>query len=48
MLRRAVVRYLERVRRMAIRERYVQAYEDTSDLDDELEGWAEERVWLDE
>lgn len=47
-LRRAVTLYLERIRRMEIRERYVRAYGDTSDLDEELEGWAEEGVWPEE
>lgn len=46
-VRRAVAQYLDRVRRMEIRESYERAYGDGADLDEELEGWAEEGVWPD-
>lgn len=46
-VRRAVAQYLDRVRRMEIRESYERAYGDGADLDEELGGWVEEGVWPD-
>jgi Arc/MetJ-type ribon-helix-helix transcriptional regulator len=47
-LRRAVEEYLERRRRIEIRERYRQAYGDGEGLGVEFEGWEKQGTWPDE
>lgn len=47
-LRRAIAEYLERRRRMAVREGYERAYGSAHPEDDELAGWDAEGVWPDE
>jgi len=44
-LRRAASEYLRRQRREAITTQYERAYQDSSGLGDELEGWGEEVHW---
>ena len=47
-LRRAVAEYLEKRRRLEIRERYREAYGDGQGLGVEYSGWEGEGVWPDE
>ncbi|MEQ1855885.1 MAG: ribbon-helix-helix protein, CopG family [Longimicrobiales bacterium] len=44
-LRRALAEYLERHRRMEIRERYQAAYGDGAGLGPDFAGWEEQGVW---
>jgi metal-responsive CopG/Arc/MetJ family transcriptional regulator len=46
--RRAVSEYLERRRRLQIREEYRRAYGTAAGLGDEFEGWEEQGSWPDE
>ena len=47
-VREAAAEYLKRQDAEDIARRYRAGYLDTSDLDDELEGWAGEGVWPDD
>ena len=48
MVREAAAEYLKRQDAEDIARRYRAGYLDTSDLDDELEGWAGEGAWPDD
>ena len=47
-VREAAAEYLKRQDAEDIARRYRAGYRDTSDLDDELEGWAAEGAWPDD
>ena len=47
-VREAAAEYLKRQDAEDIARRYRAGYRDTSDLDDELEGWAAEGTWPDD
>ena len=48
MVREAAAEYLKRQDAEDIARRYRAGYLDTSDLDDELEGWGSEGAWPDD
>ena len=47
-VREAAAEYLKRQDAEDVAQRYREGYGDTSDLDDELEGWAAEGAWPDD